>query len=947
MTSLTEILVNLPLAAAILLKVTIVLGISWFLHFLMAKRNPHWRLVSWRCAITCLLLIPLLVPFSYLRISIPARLERSVISPSETAFENSISEAAFILEAEPVDISQRATLKISQPSFSLIQWLRAKIWIIVLVGWGSVAIILFLRFLAGFLQVRQKVLSSVQVPEHLQQLLDRVAEDIGSRNKVTLRYASDMSTPFLTGLLNPIIIIPERMTGEQYENRMTAIFAHEVAHHKSYDHIWTLVIRWLEVIFWFHPLIWDFRNAHSLACEEVCDAVAAEYIGNTESYASTLANLALEIVGKVNIAGGIPMARSSEILERLRTLKQQLYPHSPSRGWLFLSAMVTTIVLGVLGGISLVYAEPAGRVLHFPEDRSLGRITVLDVNYNRQIRDYMYWDDGGWNGNSEYLGQAQGVVVIPAGKIVALTVNKNAVNDLSPLLKLKSDDLDMLSLRTLPARNKCMTYVAHLTGLKELDLYGTNITDAGVKLIPKLQSLDCLTLPNSITNSGLYNIAPLPSLKRLYLIESNVTDKGLYQISKMKSLEELSLAGEEINGTGFVHLTKLPRLHYLLLSERSFGDTGMEHLRNIPSLKTLTCYDTNISDAGLQQLSGHGGLENLCILRAGLTDRGLGYLKTMPSLKKLCIYKESGVTDNGMAHLAHVESLVSLDLPDITDKGMPSIAKLKNLKHLHIYGGSYSKVTDAALRHLSALQSLEVLLISGRSCTNAGMDYLARLTNLRELYISADSVTDEGLAKLKTLKSLEKLSFGSKNVTVSGLSHLNAFKNLTDLNVSGIWQDDSGMDISALTALEKLTLKFKMPLKKEDSHDPVVDEDLECLKNLKNLKWFQVAYPQHSRITDTGVSYLKDLTNMERLGVGSPYLTDTSLSCLTNMKKLNHLNVTGNFTDNGLGDLEDLKGLQHVWINTSEDFSPTALEHLQNALPNIYTFTVKQNIDIK
>ncbi len=192
MTGLTEIMVNLPLQASILLKVTIVLGVSWFLQFLLAKRNPHWRLLLWRCAIISLLVIPVLVPFSYLRISIPAPPEHGVIAPPEPAFEYSIIDTPSFSETEPVQVSQPAASIISQPSFSLTKWLRAKIWIIVLVGWGSVAIILILRLLAGFLQVRRKVMSSVQGPDHLQQLLDNVAEDLGSTNKVTLRYAPDM-----------------------------------------------------------------------------------------------------------------------------------------------------------------------------------------------------------------------------------------------------------------------------------------------------------------------------------------------------------------------------------------------------------------------------------------------------------------------------------------------------------------------------------------------------------------------------------------------------------------------------------------------------------------------------------------------------------------------------------------------------------------------------------
>ncbi len=113
MTGLTEILVNLPLQASILLKVTIVLGVSWFLQFILAKRNPHWRLLLWRCAIISLLVIPVLVPFSYLRISIPAPPEQGVIASSETAFENSITETPFFSETEPVQISQPVASKIS------------------------------------------------------------------------------------------------------------------------------------------------------------------------------------------------------------------------------------------------------------------------------------------------------------------------------------------------------------------------------------------------------------------------------------------------------------------------------------------------------------------------------------------------------------------------------------------------------------------------------------------------------------------------------------------------------------------------------------------------------------------------------------------------------------------------------------------------------------------
>ena len=579
-------------------------------------------------------------------------------------------------------------------------------------------------------------------------------------------------------------------------------------------------------------------------------------------------------------------------------------------------------------------ARTLGRVLHFPEDRSLGRIVIQDVDRKRQIKGFVYWDDGYWNEDTDSLGQAQGDVVIPPGKDVQLTINKNAIGDLSPLLELKPDDIYKLSLRFLPAGNDCMSHIAHLTGLNELDLYGTRIATTGLEHLTELESLETLTLPGYVTDRNLALVGQMTSLKALHLVESRVTDEGMAHLSALTSLEELSLAGKRMNGSGFVHLERLPCLHYLMLNGNNFSGLGFASLRKIPSLKTLCCYDAAVSDSALRGLAGHPALENLAVLRGRLTDRGLAHLKTMPLLKKLDIYKESKVTDDGMVHLAAIDTLEYLDLPDLTDKGIAAIANLGNLKHLNIYGGSFSNVTDAALKDLSKVKSLESIAIPGRKCTDKGMEYLSRLTNLKKLSISSDLITNNGLAKLRTLRLLESFSFGSENVTISGLSHLNEFKHLSRLSVSGIRQDNSGMDISGLTGLEDLTLKLS-PRGKEKDYDPVRDEDLACLKDLKKLSRFQISYAQHSEITDAGVLHLKDLTNLNLLNIGSRHLTDRSLSYLADMKNLDFLRLIGNFTDDGLAELEHFDGLTHLHISTSGSFSPEALQRLRNALPNM------------
>lgn len=606
--------------------------------------------------------------------------------------------------------------------------------------------------------------------------------------------------------------------------------------------------------------------------------------------------------------------------------------------------------------------EASSRVLHFPKDRSLGRIKVLDSNTGRQSQtpnidslDSVGWNDWtDWKQKAEYLGEAQGDVVIPAGKKVGLFLHKEAFKDLSPLLDLKPDDLYMLASigpswnTNIPLSSKRMQYITHLGGLKELRLYNTSTTTEGMKHITKLQSLEMLSPPKGLGNMGLSYVAQLKSLKRLYFNENRVTNAGLKRhLPEMTKLEELSLSGGGMNDAGLVSLKDLPKLGYLSLRSGNFTDAGLVHVRKCSSLRILDLMHLPITDTGLQHLSGHLRLESLLLFNTEVTDRGLVYLKSMPSLKKLNIRKreqKGQITDKGMIHLAQIKSLEYLDLPNrgITDKGLVPIAKLDRLKYLWVGCSTASPLTNTGLRHVSELRSLETLHIGGAGLSDAGMDYLAKLTKLRVLHLSfCDSITDEGLAKLAALRSLERLDLYCKNITISGLSHLNPLKNIVRLSLRGIKQDDSGLDISGLTKLEQLTLKLKRTRRgKEVVQDDIRDKDLACLAKLKNLKELRIVSSSKSMITDAGMSHLAGLTNMRSLGIYGPLLTDKALSRLKGMQQLSSLSINGKFTEEGLLQLKDLKRLRYLRLGRDSTFTPAALKRLRKSLPhlNIDTF---------
>ena len=162
------------------------------------------------------------------------------------------------------------------------------------------------------------------------------------------------------------------------------------------------------------------------------------------------------------------------------------------KGKVLVLVVVLVVVLvgfGVVCSGETAGAESKERILHFPKERSLGMVKVGAANRERRINTFYYTGDGiDWYEQAENLGEAQGDVIIPAGKMAGLFLYKSAFEDLSPLSELKPDDLYMLTIplpwnTNIPLTGKSMRYIAHLTGLRVLEHYRTRTTTEGMKHI--------------------------------------------------------------------------------------------------------------------------------------------------------------------------------------------------------------------------------------------------------------------------------------------------------------------------------------------------------------------------------------------------------------------------------------------------------------------------------
>jgi len=110
---------------------------------------------------------------------------------------------------------------------------------------------------------------------------------------------------------------------------------------------------------------------------------------------------------------------------------------------------------------------------------------------------------GGW----EHLGDAQGNVMVPAGKALNLNVSADTSDkpkDLPFLSALGPDDLYMLDLSCVQASDECLARVKHLTSLRRLRVNSQHVTDKGLLQLRGLKALFLLNVHSpKITRRGI------------------------------------------------------------------------------------------------------------------------------------------------------------------------------------------------------------------------------------------------------------------------------------------------------------------------------------------------------------------------------------------------------------------------------------------------------------
>jgi beta-lactamase regulating signal transducer with metallopeptidase domain len=217
---------------------------------------------------------------------------------------------------------------------------------VALAVWGIGILILLVGTVQQLRQARQVIRRARPVDEPwLADLFADLRQRTGAPERTGLRLSSEIETPQVSGLVHPVVLLPDSASARLSRSEMAMSLCHELLHVRRGD-LWLGWVPFLaQRLFFFHPLAHLAAREYALAREAACDADVLRVLDPApETYGHLLVRLGVTPrPPKLAAAGAAPSYR---ILERRLTMlqnatdKKRLHP-----AWWALVALSAVVLL--------------------------------------------------------------------------------------------------------------------------------------------------------------------------------------------------------------------------------------------------------------------------------------------------------------------------------------------------------------------------------------------------------------------------------------------------------------------------------------------------------------------------------------------------------------------------------------------------------------------------
>jgi beta-lactamase regulating signal transducer with metallopeptidase domain len=186
--------------------------------------------------------------------------------------------------ADPISISSQF---LSQLDSSV----RSHVSLIVSV-WAVGVALMALRMALGLLWVQARVNHGAQRSDpYWQERLNNLAQRIGITRQIRLGVSNEIESPVTAGWWRPMVIVPAALITGMPPDLLEALLAHELAHVKRMDYLVNLLQSAIEIVLFYHPVVWWLSKQIRIEREQIADDLAAGLLGEPRRLALALSEL--------------------------------------------------------------------------------------------------------------------------------------------------------------------------------------------------------------------------------------------------------------------------------------------------------------------------------------------------------------------------------------------------------------------------------------------------------------------------------------------------------------------------------------------------------------------------------------------------------------------------------------------------------------------------------
>jgi beta-lactamase regulating signal transducer with metallopeptidase domain len=201
----------------------------------------------------------------------------------------------------------RAVLSSIAPSGAAahsVDWVSMAIWGVWAI-WAVGALCIVDRWMRGIRHVRAAV---------------REASPQAPLGVVPVRSSAAIPAPSVVGVFRPVILLPQGIDVQLTAVQLESVLLHEMAHVHRHDNLTGLIHRAVEVLFWFHPLVWWMGARLSDERERACDEDVLRGGIEPNTYAESILRICeLYVKSPLPFASGMTASSLNSRIEAIMT----------------------------------------------------------------------------------------------------------------------------------------------------------------------------------------------------------------------------------------------------------------------------------------------------------------------------------------------------------------------------------------------------------------------------------------------------------------------------------------------------------------------------------------------------------------------------------------------------------------------------------------------------